>query len=253
MPAASEFTDVISAPDRQKPVVQSHMWPQTMIGQEGKPVRVFLVDDDSHIRRVIAQELMSDPRTLLVGQAGSLRDARKHLGQQRFDVLLVDLNLGDGEGLELISFAKTINPEALIVVVSVTERDDKVLQAFELGAMGYLLKNSLFGDYVQAVLQVANGGASITPSLAKKMLSHLDKSHARLFPIGGSLQEERLSTRESEVLKLVAGGYTSSEVGSSLGISTLTVNTHIKSIYRKLQARTRAQAVRAASLRGLFS
>ncbi|WP_415796401.1 response regulator [Comamonas aquatilis] len=229
------------------------MWPQSMVGQEGKPVRVYVVDDDNHIRRVIAQELMSDPRTLLVGQAASLREARKHLNQQPFDVLLVDLNLGDGEGLELIGLAQTLNPDALIVVVSVTERDDKVLQAFELGAMGYLLKNSLFGDYVQAVLQVANGGASITPSLARKLLSHLDKSHARPFASVGTLQEERLSARESEVLKLVAGGYTSSEIGTQLGISTLTVNTHIKSIYRKLQARTRAQAVRAASLRGLFS
>ncbi|CAM4194957.1 response regulator transcription factor [Comamonas aquatilis] len=253
MSAVQGFTEVLAASEHHKSAAQSYMWPQSMVGQEGKPVRVYVVDDDNHIRRVIAQELMSDPRTLLVGQAASLREARKHLNQQPFDVLLVDLNLGDGEGLELIGLAQTLNPDALIVVVSVTERDDKVLQAFELGAMGYLLKNSLFGDYVQAVLQVANGGASITPSLARKLLSHLDKSHARPFASVGTLQEERLSARESEVLKLVAGGYTSSEIGTQLGISTLTVNTHIKSIYRKLQARTRAQAVRAASLRGLFS
>lgn len=227
-------------------------WPTSMIGQKEQPVRVYVVDDDSHVRRVIARELMADPRTLLVGQVDSLRCARKHMAEHAFDVMLLDLSLGDGEGFELMALARTLNPDVLIVVISVTERDDKVLQAFELGAMGYLLKTSFFGDYVQAVLQVANGGASITPSLAKKLLAHLSKSHLRNVSEFNFSGAEHLSARESEVLKYVATGYTSVEIGIRLQISTLTVNTHIRSIYRKLQARTRAQAVRAASLRGLF-
>lgn len=242
----------VSSVDPARSALLSCMWPTSMIGQKDQPVRVYMVDDDIHIRRVIARELMADPRTLLVGQVDSLRCARKHMAEHPFDVMLLDLNLGDGEGLELIALARTLNPDALIVVMSVTERDDKVLQAFELGAVGYLLKNSLFGDYVQAVLQVANGGASITPSLAKKLLSHLSKSHFSNLSEFSLSAPEQLSARESDVLKHVATGYTSAEIGIRLQISTLTVNTHIRSIYRKLQARTRAQAVRAASLRGLF-
>ena len=147
------------------------MWPENMVGQKEKPVKAFLVDDDIHIRRVIAQDLMGDQRTLLVGQASSLREARKSIISHVFDVLLLDLNLGDGDGIDLLDFVNEKMPHVLSIVISVTEREDRVFQAFSHGAQGFLLKNSLFGDYSQAVLQVANGGASITPSLAKKILS----------------------------------------------------------------------------------
>jgi len=230
----------------------TRMWPMHMVGQQGKPVRVFLADDDCHIRRVIAQDLMSDIRTLLVGQAGSLREARKNICLQEFDVLMVDLNLGDGEGMELLDLVRETLPQVLSIVVSVTERDDKVFQAFDKGAVGYLLKNSWFGDYSQAVLQVANGGASITPSLAKKMLSRLDKTYTTYEKSAPCQQDEKLSEREIEILKLIACGYNSPEIASYLKISTLTVATHVKNIYRKLQAHTRAHAVRAATLRGIL-
>ena len=78
------------------------IWPAFLIGQEDKPVRVLLIDDDAHIRQVIAQELMSDSRTLLVAQASSVREGRRAIRQHEFDVLLVDLNLGDGEAFEVL-------------------------------------------------------------------------------------------------------------------------------------------------------
>ena len=131
------------------------------------------------------------------------------------------------------------------------ETDEKVLRAFELGAAGYLVKNSWFGNYSQAVLQVANGGASVTPTLARRLLQRFEKSSDD--PKRGALsQTESLSTREREVLRMVASGLTRAEIGNRLMISSMTVNTHIKNIYRKLQVRTRAQAVRFASLRGWF-
>lgn len=235
------------------------MWPDFMAGQVEKPVRVLLVDDDPHMRRVIAQELMADERTLLVAQAASLREGRKAIKHHEFDVLLVDLNLGDGEGFELLDYLKSVRPAAEAIVISIMENDDQVLHAFELGAAGYLVKNSWFGNYPQAVLQVANGGASITPNLARRLLQRFDHgASASAAAQAPSAQQsagheaERLSQREKEVLRMVASGYTSVEIGNQLQISSLTVNTHIKNIYRKLQVRTRAQAVRFASLRGLF-
>ncbi len=230
----------------------SRLWPDFMVGQAGKPVRVLLVDDDAHIRRVIAQELMADERTLLVAQAESLKEGRKAIRQHAFDVMLVDIHLGDGEGLDLIDFMKTVHPSAEAVVVSVMESDDLVLRAFELGATGYLIKNSWFGNYPLAVLQVANGGASITPNLARRLLQRFDKSAVVEVRQRQPDEAERLSVREREVLRLVASGHTSVEIGERLAISSMTVNTHIKNIYRKLQVRTRAQAVRFASLRGMF-
>ena len=228
------------------------MWPDYMTGQVEKPVRVLLVDDDPHMRRVIAQELMADERTMLVAQAASVREGRKAIKQHEFDVLLVDLNLGDGEGFELIDYLKSNRPSAEAIVISIMENDDQVLHAFELGATGYLVKNSWFGNYPQAVLQVANGGASITPNLARRLLQRFDKTHVDQPTRHESVEVDRLSDREKEVLRMVASGYTSAEIATNLLISGMTVNTHIRNIYRKLQVRTRAQAVRFASLRGLF-
>lgn len=227
------------------------MWPDHMVGQPDKPVRVLMVDDDVHLRMVIAQEIMNDRRTMVVAQAGNLRDARKVIRQNDFDVMLLDLNLGDGDGLELIGVMKSHHPHAEAIVVSVMDTEEQVLRAFELGATGYLVKNSWFGNYPQAVLQVANGGASITPSLARRLLQRYDKRPAS-EPQASAGTTDKLSSRESEVLRMVASGHTSAEIGSQLQISTMTVNTHIKNIYRKLQVRTRAQAVRFASLRGWF-
>ena len=228
------------------------VWPDFLKGQADCPVRVLLVDDDAHIRLVIAQELMSDPRTLVVAQASSLREGRKAIKQHEFDVLLVDLHLGDGEGFELLDYMKTVRPSAEAVVISVMENDDEVLRAFERGATGYLGKNSWFVNYPQAVLQVVNGGASITPNLARRLLQRFDKTHVDQPTRHESVEVDRLSDLEKEVLRMVASGYTSAEIATNLLISGMTVNTHIRNIYRKLQVRTRAQAVRFASLRGLF-
>ena len=157
----------------------SSTWPDFLAGQAEKPIRVMVVDDDSHVRMVIAQEVMNDHRTVVVAQASCLREARKCIRQHDFDVMLVDLNLGNGndDGLELIDVMKSLRPTAEAIVVSVVETEEQVLRAFEVGATGYLVKNSWFGNYVQAVLQVANGGASITPegcySASTKTLSPL--------------------------------------------------------------------------------
>ena len=227
-------------------------WPDFLVGQVEKPVRVLLIDDDPHIRQVISQELMADERTLLVAHAGSFKEGRKAIRQHDFDVMLVDINLGDGQGLDLIDCMKAAHPAAEAVVVSIMESDDLVLRAFELGAMGFLLKNSWFGNYPMAVLQVVNGGASITPTLARRLLQRLDKAAAQEVRPRTESLAERLSSREREVLRMVAQGRTSIEIGAALDISSMTVNTHIKNIHRKLQVRTRAQAVRFASLRGMF-
>lgn len=238
------------------PQPASSLWPHFLTGQAEQPTRVILVDDDAHMRRVVAQELLADARIHLVGQAGSLREGRRLVAQNEFDVMLVDLNLGDGTGFQLIEYMKTMHPVAEAVVVSAMEDEEHALHAFELGATGYLIKNSWFGNFPQAVLQVVNGGASITPNLARRLLKRLDAGSARGAPPPGlnkGAGGEKLSEREREILRLVASGYTSCEIGKRLGISDQTVNTHIKNMYRKLQVRTRAQAVSLASQWGLLS
>jgi DNA-binding NarL/FixJ family response regulator len=219
------------------------MWPEFLTGQAEHPVRVLLIDDDPHMSRVIAHELLGDLRIDLLGQGGSVREGRRLISQNEFDVMLVDLNLGDGSGFELIEHMKAVRPMAEAVVISAMEDEQHALHAFELGATGYLVKNSWFGNFPQAVLQVVNGGASITPSLARRLLGKFEPPQANVQTLLENKNKEKLSEREKQVLKLVASGQTSTDIGARLVISAQTVNTHIKNIYRKLNVRTRAQAV----------
>jgi DNA-binding NarL/FixJ family response regulator len=223
-------------------------WPDYLAGQSGHPVRVILVDDDPHIRQVIAQELMADGRTDLVAQGANLRQGMRLLAAHHFDVLLVDLNLGDGSGFELIERMKVLHTGSEAIVLSVMEDEEHALHAFDLGATGYLVKNSWFGNFPEAVLQVVNGGASITPNLARRLLRRLKP----VAPWAGDRDTAKLSEREQKVLKMVASGYTSAEIAAQLSISPMTVNTHVRNIYRKLRVNTRAEASTFAARSGLL-
>ena len=230
------------------------MWPGFLIGQTDKPVRVILIDDDANMSRVIANELLADLRIDLVGQGSSVREGRRLITQYEFDVMLVDLNLDDGTGFSLIEHLKTVRPLAEAVVISAMQEEQHALHAFELGATGYLVKNSWFGNFPQAVLQVVNGGASITPGMARRLLKKFDTAATAATAAPSEIKQSKaleiLSAREKEVLKLVEEGHTSKAIGEQLRISAQTVNTHIKNMYRKLNVRTRAQAVSFATSKG---
>lgn len=227
-------------------------WPDFLCGQEAKPVQVLLVEDDPYVRRVISQELLSDLRIQLLAQGSSLREGMRLVSQHAFDVLMVDLRLGDGSGFDLIEEARRVRPDCEIIVISSVEDDHQVLRALELGASGYLIKNASFQNFVQAVLQVVNGGAPISPRLARRLLTRLDTPKSEALPTSTGRREARLSQREREVLGLVASGNVSSEIGTKLGISTQTVNVHVKNIYKKLQVHSRAQAVSYATEHGMI-
>ena len=233
------------------PARQAPMWPHFMNGQPDKPVRVLLIDDDMHIRKVISQELLRDVRTHLVAQGASMREGRSLIREHQFDVMLVDLNLGDGSGFELIQHLKLVRPAVEAVVISSTEDEQYALRAFELGATGYLVKSSWFGSFADALLQVANGGASISPILARRLLRKLEQPRATAVSQAAE-REGKLTAREREVLKMVSTGASSGEIAARLEISCQTVNTHIKNIYRKLQIRTRSQAAIFAAHRGMI-
>lgn len=229
------------------------LWPRFLVGQEGRPVRVLLIEDDQDMRQIIRAELNSDARIMLAGEGGSVRDGRRLIDTHAFEVMLVDLRLTDGSGFELIEYMKKKRPLAEAVVVSVLDDDEHAVRAFELGATGYLQKSSWFGNFAQAILQVVNGGASITPGLARRLLKRI--ASPSIQPDRGEPEDmefQALTARETEVLRTISAGYTSAEAGNRLGISEQTVNSHIKNIYRKLQVRTRAQAVCRATRWGLL-
>lgn len=228
-----------------------YLWPASMRGQPGAPIRVHLVDSDPVVRRLVSDELTQDSRTAVAGEAASLRDGRRLVRDVAFDVLLVELHLQDGSGLELIGPAKAVHSAAEVMVLSHVDSDDDALLAFESGAAGFLSKNSWFVNYVQSVLQVANGGASMTPSLSRRLLA---RRHFRVAAGNPSpdLISVRLTDREQEVLRMIVRGLTSIEIAQRLAISYETVKSHTKKIHEKLQVHTRAQAVSCATAWGLL-
>ena len=236
------------------------LWPDFLLGQASQPLRVLLVDQDARMRSVVSQELNQDTRINLMASASNLRDGKSLISRHEFDVLLLDFSLGDGTGYDLIKYMKMHRPSAEAIVMSVMDDDQHAINAFELGASGYLVKNSWFGNFSQAVLQVANGGAFISPNLARRLVQKLAAvHHAEIHATpshhgGASLHGDgMLSCREKEILVLVASGYTSSEIASKISISCQTVTTHMKNIYRKLQVHSRAQAVMHAKNQGLLN
>ena len=237
------------------------LWPHFLLGQTHAPLRVILIDDDTHVSSTIKQELNHDDRINLVASATNTRQAKKLIANSEFDVMLIDTHLNNGEGLELITFMKQTKPSAEAVVISKNEDENLAVQAFALGAAGYLVKNAWFGSFSQAVLQVANGGAFISPKVARQLLVRLTRqthgssvgdANASIQTAFGNYDDvtnKKLSQRELEILQLIAVGDTSANISTKTSISVLTVATHIKNAYRKLNVHSRLQAV--ASARGL--
>jgi DNA-binding NarL/FixJ family response regulator len=236
----------------------ANLWPDFLLGQANRPLRVILIEEDAHMRSIVGQEIGLDPRTTLVANASNLREGKNLIANYAFDVMLLDLNLRDGMSFELLKHMRLHRPAAEAIVISMMDDEESAIKAFDLGANGYIVKNSWFGNYAQAALQVVNGGAFISPSLARRLVkklthtSHTEFVHTRnqVIPLHGN---GVLSYREREILELVADGCTSAAIALRINISSQTVTTHIKNIYRKLQVHTRAQAVSSAKNQGLLS
>ena len=231
---------------------QVAQWPNFLLGQPGRPVRVSLVTPDSHLGHLIAQELLADPRTDMVGQANGMREGRRLINSRETDVLMVDLNLADGTGFQLVEYVKQTRHMVEVIVVSSNDDEDHAVRAFRCGANGFLVKNSWFGSFAEAVLQVVNGGASVTPNVLRRLLRRLRTQAGMDGGNEPSGEREPLSEREKDVLRMLARGMTSAQVATQLAIGEQTVNTHVKNIYRKLRVRTRAQAMVLASNFGVL-
>lgn len=237
---------------------QAHLWPDFLVCQASQPLRVVLIEEETHLRGVVGNDIGLDPRTTLVATASNIREGKHLLETFVFDVLLLDLNMHSGMSFELLKFSKMMRPNAEVIVISKTDDLQNATKAFNLGASGHILKDSWFGDFAQAVLQVANGGSFVSPNLARKLIKNLFNSpdsegkntaNQVLSLPGNSI----LSYREREILELVSEGFTSSAIALKINISSQTVTTHVKNIYRKLQVHTRAQAVSSAKNQGLLS
>jgi DNA-binding NarL/FixJ family response regulator len=210
---------------------------------------VLIVDDDEavlqRLQRVVAR-VLPQARCVL---AASLAQARLGLERQPFTMALLDVNLPDGCGLDLLPWLRLHAPQVEVVVVSSLGDDATVLQAIRGGAVGYLLKNGSDAEMEMSLASMQRGGAPIDPVIARRVLALMSAPpvDAAAEPGAGTLTE-----RERDVLQWVARGHSNREIARALGLSVNTVECHAKNIYRKLAVRSRTSAVFAARAQGLL-
>ena len=240
-------------------------------------VKVLILEDNPVARDFLSRvlrEAFSDP--IAITEAGDLETARRQValtgpgglhGADPFKLMLVDLELPDGNGLELL--AELGQYPATKVVTTLYSDDEHLFPALQCGADGYLLKEDRFEVLVEELQKIVRGQPPLSPAIARRLLTHFrDGAVASTAPEAGltanapagaprpttidkPLDHERLTPRETEVLTYLSKGFTIKEIASLMGIKWFTVNDHIKSIYKKLNVSSRAEAAVLATKQGL--
>jgi DNA-binding NarL/FixJ family response regulator len=219
--------------------------------------RIYLIEDDASILQFVRQTLLLRPGWRLLGVSGSLAHACDHALASSANVYLVDLGLPDGRGEDLLRLLARYKPEAELLVFTVFGEESRLIGALEAGATGYVLKGCSPEQLVEAVEQIREGGAPISPLLARLLLKQFRSVQSSLpanpqTAAAAQADEVLLSERETEVLKLLAQGYVNKEIAVRLAITPATVASHVKNLYRKLAVHSRVQVIRVAQARGLL-
>lgn len=230
--------------------------------------QVLIVEDDLLTREFFARSVAACGGLVLVGAVASVREAIAVLDAQggQVDVLLTDLGLPDGSGLDVIRHALRRNPTLEPLVVSMFGDDENVLAAIEAGALGYIHKDSTPEDVAQAILDMRAGASPISPMIARRVLAKYRVQAANVpqapentaqvatesIAIDAEISDQLLTPREQQVLSLVARGFSYAEIARLEGLSVHTVQTHIKRLYAKLSVHSKTEAIYEASRMGLL-
>lgn len=221
---------------------------------DSKPAvcRILLVEDDLPLRERLAAIINNWPNGQLIAACGTLAAAIAIIGGHPIDLLITDLRLPDGHGVQAIVKLRKEQPAAEAMVISVLADDRNVIAAIEAGANGYLLKDSDPIDILEAIIDLLAGRSPISPMIARTIVRKVGGREAKPGTVADVAIPQLLTPREMDILWGIAKGFTRSELADHLEISKNTVPVHIKNIYRKLQANNRSEAVYEASRRGLI-
>lgn len=223
------------------------------------PITVALVEDDAGVRDRFTRAIAAAPSLRFAFGAATAGELLAWFADNAVDVLLVDLGLPDCSGLEVIRRCSRMQPACASMVITMFGDEHNMLQAFEAGARGYLLKDGTEADLASHVQSLHAGGSPMSPIIARRLLSRWKADAtarqvaARPAPIVRQPgMPEALSRRESQVLDLVARGFTYPEIAVQMGVSVTTVQTHVRNIYGKLDVHNRTEAVFEARQVGLL-
>jgi DNA-binding NarL/FixJ family response regulator len=202
-----------------------------------RKIRVTIVEDDAELLATLARLIGTDPDFEFVGGFSTTGAALKGIPPLNPDIVIMDINLPDIDGVECVRLLKEVCPRPQVLMLTVYEDADAVFRALRAGATGYLLKQTPFGEVLGALREIYQGGSPMSSHIARKVVQSFQETGAANRGV------DKLSQRESEVLELVAQGYLFKEIGEKLGVSYGTVHTYSRRIYEKLHVRSRAQAV----------
>jgi DNA-binding NarL/FixJ family response regulator len=199
-----------------------------------------VVDDEELFRRGLVMLIGTEPDLSVVGEASSGTEAVEICSAASPDVVLLDVKMPRGSGLESCAAIKQVVPSAAIIMLTSSDEESDLYAAIKSGASGYLLKASSINEVGQAIRGAAAGQSLISPAMAAKLLEEFKQMSA---PVGRDSALPTLTDRESQVLKAMARGLTNREIGKELFISDNTVKNHVANILGKLQLRSRVEAI----------
>jgi DNA-binding NarL/FixJ family response regulator len=218
------------------------------------PIRVGIVEDDLRVNQSLTAAVNLADGMEMVWSETTRAAALSALARRPVDVLLVDLGLPDGSGIDVIREAHERLPNCDVMVCTIFGDEAHVLQSIEAGAHGYLLKDSPSGTIAEEIRLLRAGGSPISPLIARLVLGRLRPA----LPAAGPVETAdgkpgvSMSRRETEVLELITKGFTYEEIARKLGVTRHTVQTFVRRIYAKLEVGSKIEAINAARQQGLL-
>ena len=215
-----------------------------------RSIRILIVDDHAMVRQGLTLALGLQPDFTVVGEAGNGADGVALARRLLPDVILLDLNMPDLDGIEVMQRVRRLSPQARVLILSGIHADARVYATVEAGVDGYIVKDATTGELAQAIRSVAAGNAYFHPVITRALVRYAPRLGASAQP---AALRARLTARELAVLQLMATSATNRAIAEELGVSEETVRTHVKHILRKLDQPNRTQAVFEGTRRGLIS
>lgn len=215
---------------------------------EQKTIRILLVDDHAMLRQSLSLALNLQPDMRVVGEAGSGQEGVRLASELRPEVILLDLNIPDLDGIEVFQRVRHTSPQSRVLILSGIHADSRVFATVEAGVDGYIVKDATTAELLQAIRSVAAGDAYFHPMITRTLTNYIQTSTA-----APAASQPHLTARELSVLQLMATSATNKAIADQLYVSEETVRTHVKSILRKLDQPTRTQAVFEGVRQGLIS
>lgn len=215
---------------------------------EQTKISVLVVDDHTLVREGIVSLLNAEPLVKVIGQAETGEEGVAKAIELRPDVVLMDISLPRLSGLEATARIKASHPAIKVLVLSMYDNDEYVIQVLKYGASGYVLKKAMAQELINAIKTICNGETYLYPSIATKLVNQVVRSTEK-----ARVDQDPLTERENEILAYVAKGYTNKEIAEQLIFSNRTVQTHRANIMKKLGFHSTVELVKYAIQKGLVS